>query len=224
MNESEIRELLILHLSAKHSDEPHLAFIKEIFIDNFKCRADLVMANGSALAFEIKSELDSLNRLPNQLECLASHFDEVIVVCAEKHLSNTLGMVDDGIGVWCIGADSNFRVAKKAKKQKPSKEQWLSHLPVVELKGFLRENFLPRSGDRETLVGMALTRPLQVIRQYVIEYFKRREERISAIKEKRRLAIVDRPQKSNDELLREYLSTINMSRHIKAIPRQIRRH
>ena len=223
MTENEIRELLISYLSKKHLDEENIAFIKEIFIDNFKCRVDLVLANGCAVAFEIKSALDTLIRLPTQLESLVNHFDEIVVVCAQKHLNHVLDMVDDSIGVLLIKEDGCFRIIKKAKRRKITKEQWLSHLPVDELKKFLREHSLPRNGDRELLVNMALKGSLSDIRLYVIEYFKRREKRILAIKEKKRLVTLNQPFNDADEDVRKFLASIDTSNHLRAIPRQIHR-
>ncbi|MDC5230955.1 sce7726 family protein, partial [Acinetobacter baumannii] len=67
MNEKQIRNCLIKHLSTKH-DLKTTAFISELFINNFTCRADLVMANGQLSVFEIKSKFDTLDRLPTQIK------------------------------------------------------------------------------------------------------------------------------------------------------------
>lgn len=48
-----------------------------------ECKADLVLVNGTTVAYEIKTELDSLDRLSAQLEAYTRAFDEVYVVTHE---------------------------------------------------------------------------------------------------------------------------------------------
>src|SRR3954468_16508914 len=47
------------------------------------CKADLVLVNGTTVAYEIKTELDSLDRLPAQLQAYMQTFDQVYVVTYE---------------------------------------------------------------------------------------------------------------------------------------------
>ncbi|SGZ08238.1 sce7726 family protein [Moritella viscosa] len=49
-------------------------------------RADCVIINGISTCYEIKTQFDSLKRLPEQLKAYTSAFDKTIVVTHEKHL------------------------------------------------------------------------------------------------------------------------------------------
>lgn len=192
MNEKEIREILISYLSDKHLNEAKLTFIKELFVNNFTCRADLVMANGKLSAFEIKSKFDNLNRLPDQLENFTRYFEEVTVVCAEKHLNKVLQLANAEVGVWLIGDNGKLKIIRRAKRKKLPKGVWLSHLPVDELKSLLKNHDLPRSGIREILINRAESKiAIPPIRSYVIEYFKGRENKIRLIKQKRQILPID---------------------------------
>jgi len=63
------------------------------------CKADMVILNGTATVYEIKSERDSLSRLERQLEAYRRVFPSVFVIAGENHVASVLDMVgvDDGV-------------------------------------------------------------------------------------------------------------------------------
>lgn len=182
MNELEIRALLQAKLAESHHGQG-AAFVSELFIDSFARRADLVMANGKLSAFEIKSERDTLERLDGQLETYLRLFEQVTVVCAERHQAGVQERIPDGVGVWVLSENGSFKVLKRAKTHRQTSHQsWLSFLPVDELRNLLAEHGLHRSGTRDALVSRASGIELKQVRQYVLNFFKnRREERIAKI-------------------------------------------
>lgn len=62
-------------------------------------KADLVMFNGLAKAFEIKSEYDSPSRLNNQLKNYSKAFHEVYVIVPEKQLQKYDTIIDKTVGL-----------------------------------------------------------------------------------------------------------------------------
>ncbi|MDH1333515.1 sce7726 family protein [Comamonas thiooxydans] len=182
MNELEIKSLLQAKLASSQHGQG-AAFVSELFIDAFARRADLVMANGKLSAFEIKSEKDTLDRLDGQLETYLRLFEQVTVVCAERHQAGVEQRVPDGVGVWVLAVDGSLRILRKAKTHKQASHQsWLSFLPVDELRSLLAEHGLQRSGPRDALVMRASSIALKHVRQFVLDFFKnRRQERIEKI-------------------------------------------
>lgn len=182
MNELEIKSLLQAKLAASQHGQG-AAFVSELFIDEFARRADLVMANGKLSAFEIKSEKDSLDRLDGQLETYLRLFEQVTVVCAERHQAGVEERVPDGVGVWVLSVDGSVKILRKAKTHKQTSHQsWLSFLPVDELRNLLTEHGLQRAGTRDVLVTRASGIAIKHVRQYVLDFFKnRRAERIAKI-------------------------------------------
>lgn len=182
MNELEIRALLQAKLAESHHGQG-AAFVSELFIDSFARRADLVMANGKLSAFEIKSERDTLERLDGQLETYLRLFEQVTVVCAERHQAGVQERIPDGVGVWVLSENGSFKVLKRAKTHRQTSHQsWLSFLPVDELRNLLGRHGLQRTGTRDVLVVRASAIAIKHVRQYVLEFFKhRREERIVKI-------------------------------------------
>lgn len=184
MNETQIRELLVTHLSKKH--DASTIFIKELFINNFSCRADLVMANGQLSVFEIKSKLDTLDRLPDQVRNYNIAFENVIIVCADKHVEKVMICCDQHIGVWSINDKGEIKLRRRSSRIKLTKDNWLRHLPIDELKTLLKSYKMPVSGRRD-LLTQRLNESLSQdeIRDYVLAYFKSRDRKILALKRKK---------------------------------------
>lgn len=69
-----------------------------------ECKADLVLANGTTVAYEIKTELDSLDRLPAQLRAYTRAFDKVYVVTHENTIGRLSKILPEGIGLIALTA------------------------------------------------------------------------------------------------------------------------
>ncbi len=66
------------------------------------CKADLVILNGTATVYEIKSERDSLARLINQIENYKRVFAKVNVIASEGHIDGVLDTIPHDVGVMCL--------------------------------------------------------------------------------------------------------------------------
>jgi hypothetical protein len=64
-----------------------------------KSKADVVVINGTSTAYEIKSEYDSLARLPQQLESYSGVFERVNVVTSASRVGHVLAMAPRHVGV-----------------------------------------------------------------------------------------------------------------------------
>lgn len=73
------------------------ALLHEFRVGNNK--ADLVMLNGTSIAYEIKSERDRLDRLPLQVSSYGEVFAEVTVLCAERHLETVKSCIPEFVGI-----------------------------------------------------------------------------------------------------------------------------
>jgi hypothetical protein len=62
-------------------------------------KADLVLFNGTSNAYEIKTELDSLDRLPTQLPAYQSAFEKVWVVTHPSLATKVLSYLPAGVGL-----------------------------------------------------------------------------------------------------------------------------
>lgn len=77
-------------------------------------KADLVILNGTATVYEIKSERDSLARLASQVENYKRVFAKVNVIASEGHIEGVLATVSDDVGVMCLSNRYRIRVVREA--------------------------------------------------------------------------------------------------------------
>lgn len=78
------------------------------------CKADLVILNGTATVYEIKSERDSLARLANQVENYKRVFAKVNVIASEGHVEGVLATVPDDVGVLCLSKHYQIEPVREA--------------------------------------------------------------------------------------------------------------
>lgn len=83
-----------------------------------KSKADFVLINGKAVVYEIKTELDNLERLPSQVDDYYKAFENVAVVTCEKNLKslqNLLSSIDKPIGIYVLRRNGSLGVIREPK-------------------------------------------------------------------------------------------------------------
>jgi hypothetical protein len=78
------------------------------------CKADLVILNGTASVYEIKSERDSLSRLPNQIENYKRVFATVNVIVSENHVESVHQVVPEDVGIMCLSRRHHISIERDA--------------------------------------------------------------------------------------------------------------
>lgn len=77
-------------------------------------KADVVILNGTATVYEIKSERDTLARLANQVENYKRVFARVNVIASEGHLEGVLKKVPEDVGVVCLSKRYQISTVREA--------------------------------------------------------------------------------------------------------------
>lgn len=80
----------------------------------WRSKADLVMLNGTSVAYEIKTELDKLDRLTSQLEAYSRMFDKIYVVTDERLLDRVRAETPDYVGMIVLSSAFTLRVMREA--------------------------------------------------------------------------------------------------------------
>lgn len=93
------------------------------------CKADVVVLNGTATAYEIKSERDSLARLQNQLRNYTGVFASVNVVVSPLHVREVLAAVPKDIGVLSLSQRFTLQTEQEAQ----NRPERTSPLMILEL-------------------------------------------------------------------------------------------
>ena len=178
--EKEIKKAVLNHLLSKGKINNDTIVINELTIDSFARRVDLaILVDGKIIAYEIKSDADSLYRLSGQLEKYKQYFDKIIVVTTIKHIENILTMTPKNIEVWEV-ADDKIKIKKRGKlSNKEHKENYLDLLRVQDMRKLAKNFNIPLSigGKREIkdILKKNLNRiPVQKIKVFVIDVISQR--------------------------------------------------
>lgn len=86
-NDASIRELLIPFALGEHASVEPIFHLEEFSLHGGMNRADLAVLNGISHGYEIKSDRDTLLRLPQQVEAYNAVFERATLVVASRHLS-----------------------------------------------------------------------------------------------------------------------------------------
>ena len=76
--------------------------VDELGLMNGKSRADIAVLNGKMIGYEIKSDRDSLTRLPSQVLAYNRIFDKAFIIVDEKHLNKAFQIIPDWWGIYVI--------------------------------------------------------------------------------------------------------------------------
>jgi hypothetical protein len=99
MNDRDIRTVLKAELMRKYAKDNNTLVLDELGIRHGASRIDLVVVNHRLHGYEIKSDRDSLKRLPDQIKAYNSIMDRITLVVGYRHAYNALKMVPEWWGV-----------------------------------------------------------------------------------------------------------------------------
>lgn len=96
-NDQEIRAALHKKKLRSYQNTSDVIIVDELGLSHAKVRIDVAVISAEVHGFEIKSSLDTLDRLPGQLEFYSKGLSRLTLVCADKHLAKAERIVPD----WC---------------------------------------------------------------------------------------------------------------------------
>ncbi|MDP2709395.1 MAG: sce7726 family protein [bacterium] len=150
-NDSMIRVVLREKLEKKHSKDKHVRIIDELGLHHGDARVDIAVVNGVMHGYEIKSDQDTLLRLPEQIQVYNSVFDKMTLVVGKSHLYEAIKMIPDWWGVIVAKADVNGNVVfNTIRKEENNKEQ--NQISVAKL--LWREEALRILEDMDEAKGL----------------------------------------------------------------------
>jgi hypothetical protein len=105
-NDRDIRSALYQTELARFVADPHSLLVDELGVCQGEFRIDVAVVNGALHGWEIKSDRDTLARLPAQAEAYSRVFDEVTLVVGDTHLEQAVSRIP---GWWGVLAASRGR-------------------------------------------------------------------------------------------------------------------
>jgi hypothetical protein len=98
-NDAQIRELLLPFVQQEHEASIDTLLIEELAIYGGANRADLAALNGVSHGYEIKSDRDTLNRLPQQVSAYGAIFELATLVSTARHLQKARKIIPKWWGI-----------------------------------------------------------------------------------------------------------------------------
>ena len=99
MNDAQIRAATKQKLWVQHRGDAETVIFEELSVQHGFSRIDLAVVNGELQGFELKSDRDTLSRLPQQAEAFSRVFDRVTLVVGERLLRRAVEVVPDWWGI-----------------------------------------------------------------------------------------------------------------------------
>lgn len=183
MRDIDIRESLMERLNTLNAGHDY-RIIPEMGICDGLARVDIAVANGRLCGYEIKSDADTLERLPAQQSYYNKTFDKVTIVVGEKYRDLISQHIPTWWGIYIARYNKKGKVviteARRAKLNRGiNVDSLLDLLWKDELDQLLREFGVKGiSGkNRRVLRKMAAENiPFSVIKDYTRETIKGRKE------------------------------------------------
>jgi hypothetical protein len=175
-----IRHVLLLELKDRFPDKTH-----DLILQEFGCngaRIDIAVVNGSLHGFEIKSDCDSLERLPAQIVEYSRIFDYVTLVSGKKLIEGAKCKIPSWWGVRIATRQGNSvhitEVREPQKNPHPDPASLAEMLWKSETIKFLRRlgyrSFSPNQPVDELRIEAARRFPVEVLAAEVRAAIKQR--------------------------------------------------
>ena len=126
-----VNDIIFKHYNGEQILKYRLAkeFINKNYVAAFEVKAktsrtDFLVINGNTKSFEVKSKIDTLNRLKKQVEDYGDVFEYNTVVIDKSHLEKVLELIPDYYGIWYYdkGKKIIYRVAQYSPKINPGEQ------------------------------------------------------------------------------------------------------
>jgi hypothetical protein len=85
MHDRDVRDALHRKVLKEHHGDPNTLVLDELGLRHGTCRVDIAVVNGYLHGYEIKSDTDTLERLPGQVSVYGAVLDRATLVVSEKY-------------------------------------------------------------------------------------------------------------------------------------------
>lgn len=107
MRDADVRAAVRAMLAAEHANDQDTKIVEEMGIWSGSVRIDMAVINGHLTGYELKSDRDTLDRLPAQAELYSRVFDKVCLVVGSRHAGKARRLVPRWWGVIVANTSAN---------------------------------------------------------------------------------------------------------------------
>jgi hypothetical protein len=120
MRDLDVRLALRKRLQAEHKGDADTLIVEEMGVWSGSVRVDVAVINGKLTGYELKSDSDTLERLPTQAEIFSRVFDEICLVVGEKHLEQARTLIPKWWGIIVARAAGDQVKLKPTRRSRPN--------------------------------------------------------------------------------------------------------
>lgn len=131
MRDRDVRESVWRWLEVAHKGDPNTLMLDELGILNGATRIDIAVINGEIEGYELKSERDTLERLPAQRDLYNRVLDRISLVVAENHREAAEAIIPDWWGL--AVATTNKGAVEVAQERLPEMNPQLDSSTLASL-------------------------------------------------------------------------------------------
>ena len=131
LKDKDVRDVLHKEVLSRYENDPTTLIIDELGLLQGLCRVDIAVINGIMHGYEIKSDADTLDRLPTQAELYNKVLDKLTLVVGEKHLNSAEGIIPKWWGIKVVSKIKGETKIFTHRKEKNNKD--VDALSVAEL-------------------------------------------------------------------------------------------
>ncbi|MBU8589185.1 sce7726 family protein [Priestia megaterium] len=183
LKDFEVRKSLIQYLHTKYKEDKETKIVNEMGICFGQSRIDVATINGILHGYEIKSESDTLVRLPSQMKDYNKVFERMTIVVSQKYLDKVRLMIPSWWGIIVVrnkGGEAILKEIRKGRKNKNVNPYAVSQLlwkeealQILENKG-LQRGFLSKP-KRVILEHLSRSLQIEELQENVNLQLKQRE-------------------------------------------------
>jgi hypothetical protein len=119
MRDIDLRMMLRKRFEADHAGDAGTLVLEELGLCQHLSRVDFAVVNGELSGYEIKSDSDTLRRLPGQQSVYDRVFDRLVIVCTTRHLPEIRKIIPRWWGIYVVDTRNQecpLRVARKPRR------------------------------------------------------------------------------------------------------------
>jgi hypothetical protein len=150
MRDIDVRRKLRVEVERSHECELDTLIVEELGLCQGIARVDLAVVNGSVHGYEIKSERDTLARLPGQTDVYNRTLDFVTIVAAPNHSKKIRDAVPNWWGIWATVEDGPDLRLEKVRE--PSRNPGVDPYALAQL--LWRDEALQALLERDLASGL----------------------------------------------------------------------
>ncbi len=109
-SDRDIRTAVLKRMRDRYAEDGDTLVVEELGLAHGKSRIDIAVIGKDIYGLEIKSDRDTLARLPSQMRIYGSSLQRLSIVCSEKYLVQVESMVPDWVGLHLVEGASREEI------------------------------------------------------------------------------------------------------------------